>query len=281
MEIGKIQDLKIVEKDDNYWKLEDENKEYVMLSKVFFTSDKNIDDLLRVFIYQDQDNLPKPTTEIPNAQIQEYAVMECVETLPVGAFMDWGIIKDLFIPYKEQKEPIVVGKKYLVYVYWDSLTERITGTTKIRRNLNPETMEINEKQKVDLIIHNESELGWNVIISNKYQGLVYYSDVYKKLYPLSSEVGYIKTIRPDLKIDVSLQPIGYEGIDEHIAKVLEALEYNSGELYLSDSSDPEDIKTELAMSKKNFKKAIGTLYRENKIIILDDKIRLTSQIGKD
>lgn len=273
MQPGKTQTLKISEKNNSGWILEDNSGEKAFLSKIFIDEEKEVGEEVEVFIYQD-DNKLKATTEIPLAEIGEFAVMSCVQSLPSGAFMDWGIIKDLFIPYKQQKTKIIEGKRYLVYLYIDEDLELITGTTKFKRNPQYENLPFQKGDKVDLIMMNESELGWNVVINKKYIGLIYASDVFKKLYPLSEEQGYIKEIREDGKIDVSLQPQGFENIDEFKQKILTRLEENFGLLHLSDKSSPEDIKDEVQMSKKNFKKAIGGLYKDKLIEILDDKIRL-------
>lgn len=273
MQLGKTQTLKISEKTHSGWILTDESGEKAFLPKVFILEDQEIGDEVEVFIYQDDDKL-KATTEIPLAEVGEFAVMSCVQSLPSGAFMDWGIIKDLFVPYKQQKSKIVEGKRYLVYLYVDEDMELITGTTKFKRNPQYEDLPFQKGDKVDLIMMNESELGWNVVINKKYIGLVYASDVFKKLYPLSEETGYIKAIREDGKIDVSLQPEGFENIDEFKQKILDKLEENYGLLYLSDQSSPEDIRDEVQMSKKNFKKAIGGLYKDKIIDIQEDKIKL-------
>ncbi|RZJ49342.1 MAG: RNA-binding protein [Chryseobacterium sp.] len=273
MEIGKTQTLKISEKNSSGWMLESETGETAFMSKVFIRDEKEIGDEIEVFVYQDDHKL-KATTETPLAEVGEFAVMSCVQSLPSGAFMDWGIIKDLFIPYKQQKAKIIEGKRYLVNLYIDDELELITGTTKFKRNPQYEDLPLRKGDKVELIMMNESELGWNVVVNKKYIGLVYTSDVYKKLYPLSEEEGYIKTIREDGKIDVSLQPEGFENIDEFRQKILNKLDENFGLLHLSDKSSPEDIKAELQMSKKNFKKAIGGLYKDKIVDLSDDKIKL-------
>lgn len=273
MQLGKTQTLTISEKINSGWILVDESGEKAFLPKIFIQGEKETGEEVEVFVYQDDDKL-KATTEIPLAEVGEFAVMSCVQSLPSGAFMDWGIIKDLFIPYKQQKTKIVEGKRYLVYIYVDEDMELITGTTKFKRNPQYDELPFKKGDKVDLIMMNESELGWNVIINKQYIGLIYASDVFKKLYPLSEEKGYIKTIREDGKIDVSLQPEGFENIDEFKQKILNKLEENYGLLYVSDKSSPEEIKDELQMSKKNFKKAIGGLYKDKIIDILDDKIKL-------
>ena len=277
MKLGKTQTLKIAEINNSGAFLESENGERAFLPKIFLDENAEIEDDVEVFVYQDDDKL-KATTEIPSAEVGEFAVMNCVQSLPSGAFMDWGIIKDLFIPYKQQKGKILEGKRYLVYIYIDEVSGRITGTTKFKRNQNYENVPFEAGDKVDLIIAGQSELGWNVVVNKKYLGLIYTSDVFKKLYPLSDEMGYIKTIREDGKIDVTLQKQGFvQNIDEFKQKILDKLEENYGLLYLTDDSSPEEIKEELQMSKKNFKKAIGGLYKENVIEILEDKIKLINE----
>ena len=277
MKLGKTQTLKIAEINNSGAFLESENGERAFLPKIFLDENAEIENDVEVFVYQDDDKL-KATTEIPSAEVGEFAVMNCVQSLPSGAFMDWGIIKDLFIPYKQQKGKILEGKRYLVYIYIDEVSNRITGTTKFKRNQNYENLPLKKGEKVDLIIAGQSELGWNVVVNKKYLGLIYTSDVFKKLYPLSDEMGYIKTIREDGKIAVTLQKQGFvQNIDEFKQKILDKLEENYGLLYLTDESSPEEIKEELQMSKKNFKKAIGGLYKENVIEILEDKIKLINE----
>lgn len=273
MKLGKTQTLTIASQSEGGFFLQSTSGEEVFIPKIFSEPYWKVGDEAEVFVYQD-DNQLKATTEMPYAQVGEFAVMECVQTLASGSFLDWGIIKDLFVPYKEQKGKMQEGKRYLVYVYIDEETGLITGTTKFKRNPSYSEVPLQKGEKVSLILMNETELGWNVIINQKYIGLVYASEVYKKLYPLSEEVGYIKTIREDGKIDVALQPQGYENIDEFQQIILERLEEEDGELWLSDKSSPEEIKQELQMSKKNFKKAIGGLYKDKKIRIFEDKITL-------
>ena len=273
MKPGQTQTLKIAEQISSGFILKDENGEKAFIQKVFADDSWEIGAEVEVFVYQEESAL-KATTEKANAEIGEFAVMTCVQSLPSGAFMDWGIIKDLFIPYKQQKTKIVEGKRYLVYVYVDETTGLITGTTKFKRNPQYTDLPFKNGDKVSLLMMNESELGWNVVIEKKYIGLIYASDVFKKLYPLSEEIGYIKTIREDGKIDVTLQPQGFENVDEFKQKILDKLNDSYGLLYLSDQSSPEEIKDELQMSKKNFKKAIGSLYKDKVIEILEDRIRL-------
>lgn len=273
MKPGQTQTLTIAEQISSGFILTDESGEKAFIQRIFADESWEIGGKVQVFVYQDDGSL-KATTEKANAEVGEFAVMTCVQSLPTGAFMDWGIIKDLFVPYKQQKSKILEGKRYIVYVYTDEATGLTTGTTKFKRNPQYENLPLRKGEKVDLILMNESELGWNVIINKKYIGLIYATDVYKKLYPLSEETGYIKTIRDDGKIDVTLQPQGFENVDEFKQKIIDKLNENYGLLYLSDKSSPEEIKDELQMSKKNFKKAIGSLYKDKVIEIMDDRIKL-------
>ena len=273
MQPGIIQSLKIVEKTNSGFYLSDDSGERVFIANIFAENHWDIDQEVDVFIYQ-EDNELKATTETPYAQVGEYGVMSCVQNLASGAFLDWGIIKDLFVPYKEQKGKMVEGKRYLVHVYEDEKTGLVTGTAKFKRNMAYPDFPLEIGTKVDLILMNQSEIGWNVVINQKYLGLVYASEVYKDLYPLSEQVGYIKAIREDGKIDVSLQPQGYENIDAFKQAILDKLEENYGLLYLSDKSSPEEIKEELQMSKKNFKKALGGLYKDKIVDITENKITL-------
>ncbi|WP_379964287.1 S1 RNA-binding domain-containing protein [Epilithonimonas sp. UC225_85] len=273
MKPGQTQTLTIAEQISSGFILKDEFGEKAFVQKIFADESWEVGSEVEVFVYQD-DGALKATTEKANAEVGEFAVMTCVQSLPTGAFMDWGIIKDLFIPYKQQKSKILEGKRYIVYVYTDDATGLTTGTTKFKRNPQYEDLPLRNGDKVDLIMMNESELGWNVVINKQYIGLIYATDVFKKLYPLSEETGYIKTIREDGKIDVTLQPQGFENVDEFKQKILDKLNDNYGLLYLSDKSSPEEIKEELQMSKKNFKKAIGSLYKDKVIDISDDKIKL-------
>ncbi len=273
MNPGQTQTLIIAEQISSGYILKDELGEKAFIQKVFADESWEIGGEVEVFVYQDDGNL-KATTEKANAEVGQFAVMTCVQSLPTGAFMDWGIIKDLFIPYKQQKSKILEGKRYIVYVYTDDATGLTTGTTKFKRNPQYEDLSLRQGDKVDLIMMNESELGWNVVINKEYIGLIYTTDVFKKLYPLSEESGYIKTIREDGKIDVTLQPQGFENVDEFKQKIIDKLNDNYGLLYLSDKSTPDEIKDELQMSKKNFKKAIGSLYKDKVIEITDDRIKL-------
>lgn len=273
MKIGQFNQLIVSNKNEHGYYLEDRSGVCVFIAKLFAENHWQIGDEVKVFIYQDENEI-KATIEEPFIQVGEFGILNCVQNLPAGSFMDWGIIKDLFVPYKQQRGKMVEGRNYLVYAYIDEETGLITGTTKLPKNNTTRDFPFKNGDKVELIIANTTDLGWNVIINRKYIGLLYNSEVFQNLRPMMETEGYIKNIREDGKIDVILQPVGFENIDAFQTKILEELEANYGILYLSDKSSPEDIKAELQMSKKNFKKAIGGLYKAKKIEILEYKIRL-------
>ena len=194
-----------------------------------------------------------------------------------GAFMDWGLEKDLFVPFKEQARPMEKGKRYLVFAFMDEKTNRLMASSKTNQFLKNDELTVAEGDEVDLIISHITEVGINVIINDIHKGLLYKDQVYDDIRTGDRMTGYIKTIRPDNKIDVSLQKLGYENIEPNAEKILDELRASRGFLRLNDNSHPEDIKTVLKMSKKTFKKAIGSLYKDKLIEIKEDGIYLVKE----
>jgi predicted RNA-binding protein (virulence factor B family) len=189
--------------------------------------------------------------------------------------MDWGMEKDILVPFKEQARPMEKSKRYLVYLYMDEKTNRLVASSKTNQFLKNENIDVEVGEEVDLIVSHITEIGINVIINEQFKGLVYKNEVYDENIRTGDRLrGFIKTIRPDNKIDVSLQILGYQNIEPNSEKILDELRASRGFLRLNDNSHPEDIKTVLKMSKKTFKKAIGALYRDKLIEIKDDGIYL-------
>lgn len=191
--------------------------------------------------------------------------------------MDWGLEKDLFVPFKEQARPMEQGHLYLIYMYMDEMTDRLVGSSRISQFLDNENITVENGEKVDLIVSHITEMGINVIINEKHQGLLYKNEVFEDLRTGDKIIGYIKNVRPDGKIDVSLQPFGMERVDISAQTILDTLKASRGFLKLNDDSDPEDIKELLKMSKKTFKKAVGTLYKQKLIEIKEDGIYLVKK----
>jgi len=236
-------------------------------------------DTIEIFIYQDNQGLNTATTLTPNIVLNQIELLEVKQVTDPGAFMDWGINKDLFVPFSEQSNRMMEGRKNLVYLYIDKKSGRLTGTTKIERYLTESPITVEEKEEVDLIIWNKSDLGRNVIINQQHEGLIYEDDIFQNLRYGEKRTGYIKQIRPDNKIDVTLRPFGYKKVEPNADQIYEILRKGDGYLDLHDKSDPDLIRARLEMSKKTFKKAIGLLYRNNLIRIEDDGIYLTEKSG--
>lgn len=247
----------------------------VLLPIKYVPKNFEIGDEIEVFVYLDHEERPVATTLQPYITLNDYAFLRVNYTNEYGAFMDWGLEKDLFVPFKEQARPMEQGKRYMVHMTLDEKTNRLIGSSKLNQYLSKEPLNLEQGHEVDLIISHITDLGINVIINGTHKGLVYKNEVYDdKIRPGDKTKGYIKMIRPDGKIDVTLHKVGVEGIEENAQVVLDELKASKGFLRLNDNSDPEDIKTILKMSKKTFKKAVGALYRQKLIEIKDDGIYL-------
>jgi len=231
-------------------------------------------DMLETFIYLDSEDRLVATTEKPLAMVEEFALLEVVSVTPVGAFLNWGLPKDLFVPFREQRQPMEEGKKYLVYVYVDINTKRIAASSKIEQYLDNIPVDYDPDEEVDLIIVNETDLGYNAIIDNSHFGILYKNEVFQPLNPGDRVQGYIKKIRTDGKIDLRLEKIGYEKISSFVDRIIAELQKNKGFLPLTDKSSPEEIYQTFKISKKNFKAAIGALYKKRFIALEDNGIRL-------
>jgi len=249
--------------------------EDILLPNKYVPQDFKIGDEMAVFVYLDHEERPVATTLEPYILLNEFALLRVNYTNQIGAFMDWGMEKDILVPFKEQARPMEKGKRYLVYLYMDEKTNRLVASSKTNQFLSNETLTVNKFEEVDLIVSHITEIGINVIINEQHKGLLYKDEVYDDSIRTGDRMrGYIKNIRPDNKIDVSLQILGYENVEPNAEKILDELRASRGFLRLNDNSHPEDIKTVLKMSKKTFKKAIGALYKEKRIDIKDDGIYL-------
>lgn len=247
----------------------------ILLPTKYVPRTLEIDDEIDVFVYTDSEDRLIATTLTPAIRLGEFAALQVVSVTKIGAFMDWGLEKDLFVPFREQNRPMRVGRWYVVYLYRDEETDRLVASSKINRFLNDEAgNELQEGQEVDLLVYEPTDLGMNVIINNRYRGLLYANEVFQRVYPGDRLTGYIKRIREDRRIDVSLQQTGYQNIEPNAQRILDVLQERKGFLPLHDGSEPAAIYATLEMSKKTFKKAIGVLYRERKIRLEENGIYL-------
>ncbi|MCK5822351.1 MAG: GntR family transcriptional regulator, partial [Bacteroidales bacterium] len=235
------------------------------------------EDLLDVFIYMDSEDRIIATTQEPKAMVGDIKMLEVVATSKVGAFLNWGLLKDLLVPFSEQGQTMEIGKSYLVYTYLDEKTNRLAASAKLDRFLDQTPKQYAEEQEVDLIITFQSELGYKAVVNREHSGIIYANEIYQTLKPGQKIKGYIKKIRSDGKLDLILQKPGFETIDQFSDQLLKELEKTDGFLAFNDKSDPEEIRTRFAVSKKVFKKAVGSLYKQKKIILENGGIRLNSQ----
>lgn len=273
MEIGHYNTLKI-DRETKVGLFLTDGKDDVLLPTKYVPKEYAIGDEIIVFVYLDHEERPVATTLEPYILMDKFGLLRVSFVNKFGAFLDWGLEKDIFVPFKEQARPMEKGKRYLVFAYIDKQTNRIVASSKTNQFLNNEDLTVAVGDEVDLIISHITEAGINVIINDLHKGLLYKNEVYDDIRTGDRMVGYIKNIRPDHKIDVSLQKLGFENIEPNAQKILDELKASRGFLRLNDDSHPEDIKTVLKMSKKTFKKAIGSLYKDKLIEIKDDGIYL-------
>jgi uncharacterized protein len=228
---------------------------------------------VNVFVYLDSDDKLIATTEKPKVQVGEFASLKVLEVNSIGIFLDWGLSKDLLLPYSEEKHPLKAGDYCVVHVYLDK-SRRITATTRLDRYLDKTAANYSTGQEVDLLVVEETAMGFKAIINNKHWGLIHKNEVFKFLRSGKQEKGYIKEVRSDGKISLSLQPVGAQLATGLNAQILDKLRANNGVLAVSDKSDPAVISDLFGVSKGNFKKAIGALYKQGQIVIHADRIEL-------
>jgi predicted RNA-binding protein (virulence factor B family) len=273
--IGDYNELEIIKQVDFGVYLDSEDGEILLPTK-YLPAHYQLGDRLRVFIYRDSEDRIIATTLEPKAKIGDFAALTVKDTSNHGAFLDWGLEKDLFVPFSNQRDKMQTGRTYIVFLYLDENSDRIVATAKYEKYLNQQIPELSEGQEVDLLVAGFTDLGMKVIINNQYQGILYKNEVFRPLNLGEKTRGFIRKIREDNKIDVSLQKAGFEEVTDAAQIVLARLEAAGGKLPLSDKSTPEEIYAALGMSKKTFKKAIGSLYREGKITLTDAFIQLAS-----
>jgi predicted RNA-binding protein (virulence factor B family) len=232
------------------------------------------EDWLNVFVYLDSEDKLLATTEKPKVQVGEFASLKVVEVNSIGVFLDWGLPKDLLLPYSEEKRTLQAGDYCVVHVYLDKHTRRITATARLDRYLDKTPANYRVGEEVDLLVAEATDMGFKAIINNKHWGLIHKNEVFKFLRSGKQEKGFIKEIRADGNISLSLQPVGVEAASSLNAKILAKLRENGGTLPVSDKSDPQVISGLFGVSKGNFKKAIGGLYKDGQIVIHADRIEL-------
>ncbi len=274
--IGKYNLLRVVKKVDFGIYLDGKTDGEILMPERYVPEGTEIDDVLNVFIYLDSEDRLIATTEKPYAQVGEVAFLKVKSVNNIGAFLDWGLMKDLLVPFREQKTDMTEGRSYLVFVYIDEKTNRIAASAKLDKFINKTAPQYAIGEEVDLILESETDLGYKAIINNSHWGMLYENEVFEQLEKGQRLKGYIKKIREDNKIDLSLHKPGYERVEPAEKAILEMLKEKGGKIDVTDKSDAEQIYQLFGVSKKTFKKAVGALYKKRLIILEPNQIKIKS-----
>lgn len=276
--VGKYNTLNIVKELDFGVYLDGAELGEILLPKRYVPSNFRPGDDVEVFLYFDSDDRIIATTEKPFATVGEFALLRVKSVDKFGAFMDWGLMKDLLVPFREQKTTMIEGRSYIVHVFIDKVSNRIAASAKLEQFLDRIPPEYEVGQQVDLMIWQATDLGYKTIVNHYHQGMLYANEVFQKLNVGQTLKGYIKKIRDDHKIDLSLYPAGYAKVGEQTDPILEYLKKEGGFAKLTDKTAPDEIYSLFGISKKTFKNALGALYKQGTIVIEKDGIRLTKPI---
>lgn len=272
--IGLVNELEVIKEVDFGVYLDGAQHGEILMPKRYVPEACKTGDRVEVFIYLDSSDRLVATDERPLAMVGEFANLKVVSVTKVGAFLDWGLPKDLLVPFREQQQKMEEGQFYLVYIYLDDESQRIVGTSRLDKCLDNIPVDYEIGEEVDLIIAGQTDLGYKAIIDNSHWGMLFKNEVFQNLKTGQQVKGYIKYVRPDDKIDLSLEKSGYEKIDPISENILNKLAANNDFLPFNDKTDPDTIREVFQISKKNFKKAIGVLYKQRIILIDEDGIRM-------
>ena len=266
-EIGSFSTLTVIKKVDFGVYLDGGDLDQILLPARYMPEQCAVGDKVDVFIYLDSEDMVIATTEKPKAIVGECAYLNVVEVNRIGAFLDWGLPKDLLVPYSEQLKPMEAGTSYVVYLYIDDASERIAGTTRIDSFLPDSSPYYKEQQQVDLLIYGRTDLGYKAIVNDAVTGLIFQSDALTPLREGQKLKGYIKRVRADKKLDLCLQLPNREALDSLSKQIMAFINQQGGEITLTDKSSPEAIAKQFQVSKSSYKKALGKLYKKKMIII--------------
>jgi len=275
IDIGSFNRLTINRFTDNGAYLIDIKGQEVLLPKKYLIDDHVKGKEIEVFVYTDSEDRPVATTETPLTTKNQFACLRVKDVNNIGAFLDWGLEKDLFVPFSQQEKKMRPGQWHLVYVYQDPSTERLLASSKLHYYLSQEPIELEVGQPVEVLIGNTSEHGIQCIVNDKFKGMIFENEIFEGLLKGSVKTGYIKKVREDRKIDISLRKFGLKNLEEGAQRIMDALNRNNGSLPLHDKSDPDQIQMILQMSKKNFKRSLGILYKQKLVKIETTSIHKT------
>ena len=268
MKIGEYNELRINRMVDFGAYLIDEDIHEVLLPKRYLTPEMKLGDAIKVFVYNDSENRPVATTEVPRAVVGDFALMRVKAVNKVGAFLDWGLTaKDLLVPFSEQRVDMQAGRSYIVRVYLDEASQRIVASAKLAKFLNHSEPDYYHREKVEVLVVQRSDLGYRVIVNNAHWGQIYQNETYQDVNVGDRFTAFVKQVRDDGKVDVTLAKIEKMRVDDLSDSILQYLEAHGGEMTLTDKSSPDEINNVFQCSKKDFKKALGLLYKQQKITL--------------
>ena len=276
-EIGVFNNLRVIKEVDFGVYLDGGEHEEILLPRRYVPENCKVDDIIKVFVYLDSEDRFIATTETPYAIVGDFALLKVVAVESVGAFLDWGLLKDLLVPFGEQSPTMEKDKSYIVRIYVDKQSNRIAATTRLDRYLDNTPGNFHAAQEVELLICNQTDIGYKAIINGTHWGVLYSNEVFQPLKSGQKIKGYIKKVREDNKIDLSLHKPGYERVDDITDTILNVLKEQGGFISVTDKSSPETINKLFGVSKKTYKKAIGAIYRKRLITMESDGIRLISK----
>lgn len=277
IEQGKQIELKIIKRATFGLFLGDESGEEVLLPNKYCSDEMKPGDQTSVFVYKDSEGKKIATTLTPKIFLHEFALLKVTAVTSVGAFMDWGLEKELMVPFREQKQKLEPGRWYIVYLDLDLKSDRLYASNRVERFLQNEQITVKEGEEVALVVLQKTDMGYSVIINHVHKGLIFDNEIFREIRVGDKLRGYVKRIRDDRKIDVSLQAIGFRNFNDANSELIyKKLEENDGFLAFTDKSSPEEIYSRFGISKKAFKKSLGALYKQKLIEIRPDGIKSLS-----
>jgi len=275
IEQGQEIELKIAKRATFGLFLADESGEEVLLPNKYCAEEMKPGDTTRVFVYKDSEGKKVATTLTPKIYIHEFALLKVSAVTGVGAFLDWGLEKELMVPFREQKQKMEVGRWYIVYLDLDKKSDRLYASNRVERFLQNDQISVKEGDEVALVVLQKTDLGYSVILNHAHKGLIFDNEIFQEIRVGDRLKGYVKKIRDDQKIDISIQPIGFRNVNDSNSELIyKTLVENDGFLTVTDKSSPDEIYTQFGISKKAFKKSLGTLYKQKKVDIQPDGIKL-------
>lgn len=274
IEQGKQIELKIIKRATFGLFLGDESGEEVLLPTKYCSEEMKPGDQIKVFVYKDSEGKKIATTLTPKIYLHEFALLKVSAVTGVGAFMDWGLEKELMVPFREQKQKLEVGRWYIVYLDLDLKSDRLYASNRVERFLQNDQLSVKEGEEVALVVLQKTDMGYSVIINHAHKGLIFENEIFREIRVGDKLRGYVKRIREDQKIDISLQAIGFRNFNDANSELIyKKLEENEGFLAFTDKSTPEEIYAQFGISKKAFKKSLGALYKQKLIDIQPDGIK--------